>query len=93
MDHFKRGITFLQQIWRMAREDPDLLKPSLYALAAGLALSLICLIPIALSLVVPGEQPARAAPGGLFWGSAGVRPAPVRLPLLGDDDLPAVRRG
>ena len=66
MDHLKRGITFLQQVWRIAREDPDLLKPTLYALAAGLAASLVCLVPIALALILQGGSPVGPALAGFF---------------------------
>ncbi len=39
----------------MARADPDLLKPSMYALGAGLAASLICLIPLVLAILFLGN--------------------------------------
>src|SRR5512146_3414014 len=52
VDSLKRGYAFWIQAWRMARTDPDLLKPSLYTLLAGLVVLLIGLIPIAGSVLL-----------------------------------------
>lgn len=47
MESFKRGWAFLKQSWQMAMADKDLLKPSVYALVAGIIVSVICMVPIA----------------------------------------------
>jgi len=46
MESFKRGWDFLKQSWQMALADRDLLKPSVYALFAGFAITLVLVIPI-----------------------------------------------
>jgi len=46
MQSFSRGWSFLKQAWQMAFKDKDLLKPSLYALIAGMIVSVIGIIPI-----------------------------------------------
>ena len=46
MQSFSRGWSFLQQAWQMAFKDKDLLKPSIYALIAGVIVSVIGIIPI-----------------------------------------------
>lgn len=43
MDSFRRGWSFLLQAWQMAWKDPDLIKPSVFALLAGLGISLVFL--------------------------------------------------
>ncbi len=48
MQSFSRGWQFLKQAWQMASADKDLIKPSLYTLFAGAAVSVIGIIPIAL---------------------------------------------
>ena len=48
MQSFSRGWSFLKQAWEMAFKDLDLLKPSIYALVAGLIVSVIGIIPLAL---------------------------------------------
>ncbi len=52
VDSLKRGYAFLIQAWRMARTDPDLFKPSVYTLLAGLIFLIIGLIPIAGSVLL-----------------------------------------
>jgi hypothetical protein len=47
MESFSRGWSFLKQAWSMAFKDKDLLKPSIYALVAGMIVSVIGVIPIA----------------------------------------------
>ena len=47
MQSFSRGWSFLKQVWKMAFQDKDLIKPSVYALLAGLIVSLIFLLPMA----------------------------------------------
>lgn len=54
MQSFSRGWNFLQQTWKMAMADKDLLKPSVYTLAVGLIVSLIGIIPIALAATILG---------------------------------------
>lgn len=54
MESFSRGWSFLKQAWQMAFEDRDLLKPSVYALVAGLIVSVIGIIPIAVVAVLIG---------------------------------------
>jgi hypothetical protein len=54
MESFSRGWSFLKQAWQMAFEDRDLLKPSVYALVAGLIVSVIGIIPIAIVAVLIG---------------------------------------
>lgn len=46
MQALSRGWSFLQQAWQMAFKDKDLIKPSIYALFAGLFVSALGLIPI-----------------------------------------------
>ncbi|MCS7010575.1 MAG: DUF6159 family protein [Anaerolineales bacterium] len=47
MDSFRRGWSFLIQAWSMARKDPDLIQPSVFALFAGFFVSLV-FIPLVL---------------------------------------------
>ncbi|MDO9302382.1 MAG: hypothetical protein Q7T89_13425 [Anaerolineales bacterium] len=47
MQSFSRGWSFLKQAWSMAFKDKDLLKPSIYALVAGMIVSVIGIIPLA----------------------------------------------
>lgn len=54
MESFSRGWSFLKQAWGMAFKDRDLLKPSIYALVAGLIVSVIGIIPIAIVAVLFG---------------------------------------
>jgi hypothetical protein len=48
MESFKRGWAFLQQSWKMAMADRDLIKPTLMGMLAGFIVSLVLGIPIAL---------------------------------------------
>jgi len=56
MDKLKRGYSFLIQAWRMARADPDLIKPSGYTLLAGLVVTLVGLPFIILSGMTLGDR-------------------------------------
>jgi len=57
MQSFSRGWSFLQQAWSMAFKDKDLLKPSIYALVAGMIVSVIGIIPIAIvAFMFSGSQ-------------------------------------
>ncbi|HSB66634.1 MAG TPA: hypothetical protein VLD65_08640 [Anaerolineales bacterium] len=46
MESLRRGWGFLKQSWQMAMADKDLIKPSIYALVAGVIVTLLCTIPI-----------------------------------------------
>ncbi|MBI3164382.1 MAG: hypothetical protein HYZ24_06845 [Chloroflexi bacterium] len=54
MQSFSRGWSFLRQAWSMAFKDKDLLKPSMYALVIGMVVSVIGIIPIAISAFIFG---------------------------------------
>jgi hypothetical protein len=56
MQSFSRGWSFLQQAWGMAFKDKDLIKPSIYALIVGMVVSVIGIIPIAISALVLGTE-------------------------------------
>lgn len=55
MESFKRGFAFLKQSWQMAFADRDLIKPSIYAMLAGLAVSAIAVIPLAVVGILFGD--------------------------------------
>ncbi len=46
MQSLSRGWSFLQEAWRMAFKDKDLIKPSIYALFVGLIVTVIGLVPL-----------------------------------------------
>ena len=46
MQSLSRGWSFLQEAWRMAFKDKDLIKPSIYALIVGLIISILGIIPL-----------------------------------------------
>ena len=46
MQSLSRGWSFLQEAWRMAFKDKDLIKPSIYALIVGIIVSVIGIIPL-----------------------------------------------
>lgn len=52
MQSLLRGWNFLLQAWKMALVDRDLLKPSVYALFAGLAVGVAGALPIALAALL-----------------------------------------
>jgi len=56
MQSFSRGWSFLKQAWEMAFKDKDLLKPSIYALVAGLIVSVIGIIPLAIGYFIFGTE-------------------------------------
>ena len=60
MQSFSRGWSFLQQAWGMAFKDKDLIKPSIYALIAGMIVSVIGMIPIIGAVFVLGTEGAVA---------------------------------
>jgi hypothetical protein len=56
-ESIRRGFGFLGQAIDMARRDGDLIKPSLYGMVAGAAVSLVGAIPIvAAALLVGGTD-------------------------------------
>jgi hypothetical protein len=56
MQSFSRGWSFLKQAWEMAFKDKDLLKPSIYALVAGMIVSMIGIIPLVLGYFIFGTE-------------------------------------
>ena len=56
MQSFSRGWSFLKQAWEMAFKDKDLLKPSIYALVAGMIVSVIGIIPLAIGYFIFGTN-------------------------------------
>ncbi len=56
MQAFSRGWSFLKQAWAMAFKDKDLLKPSIYALIAGMIISVIGMIPIIGAVLLMGDS-------------------------------------
>jgi hypothetical protein len=56
MQSFSRGWSFLKQAWSMAFKDKDLLKPSVFALIAGMIVSVIGIIPIVGAAVLFGDS-------------------------------------
>lgn len=63
MQSWQRGWIFLRQSWHMLTQDADLIKPSLYALMAGVVLSVLTALPILWLTISLGQSGA----GGLFW--------------------------
>jgi hypothetical protein len=55
MESLSRGWTFLQEAWRMAFKDKDLIKPSIYAMIAGLIVSVIGIIPLVGAALIFGD--------------------------------------
>lgn len=55
MNSFRRGWDFLKQSWKMALKDRDLIKPSIYALIAGIIISLIAFVPMGLAGFLLGD--------------------------------------
>lgn len=55
MESLSRGWTFLQEAWRMAFKDKDLIKPSIYAMIAGFVVSVIGIIPLIGVALVLGD--------------------------------------
>ena len=56
MQSLSRGWSFLQEAWKMALKDRDLLKPSLYALIASSIVGVIGLIPLIGAALLLGES-------------------------------------
>ena len=55
MDSLVKGYNFLKQSWQMAMVDHDLIKPSIYALIAGLAVALVGIIPMGVTALLLGD--------------------------------------
>jgi hypothetical protein len=55
-DSIKRGFGFLGQAFDLARKDPDLLKPSLFGLVAGLIVAVAGAVPIIIVALLGGES-------------------------------------
>ena len=56
MQSLQRGFAFFKQAWQIAFADKDLLKPSIYAMFAGFAVSVVMLIPmIILGVIFSGS--------------------------------------
>jgi hypothetical protein len=68
MESFSRGWNFLQQAWKMAFTDKDLLKPSVYALVVGFLVSLVGLVPIIMVAFLLGTE---SLPGRIILGLFG----------------------
>jgi hypothetical protein len=56
MQSFSRGWSFLKQAWEMAFKDKDLFKPSIYALVAGMIVSVIGIIPLGIGYFIFGTE-------------------------------------
>ncbi|NCT21966.1 MAG: hypothetical protein CO094_04485 [Anaerolineae bacterium CG_4_9_14_3_um_filter_57_17] len=56
MQSFSRGWSFLQQAWTMAFKDKDLIQPSVYALIAGMIVSVIGIIPLGAAVLIFGTE-------------------------------------
>ena len=56
MESFARGWSFLKQAWQMAFKDKDLLKPSIYALVAGMIVSVVGIVPIIGAMFLFGDS-------------------------------------
>jgi hypothetical protein len=56
MQSLSRGWSFLQEAWRMAFKDKDLIKPSIYALIVGFFVSIIGIIPLIAAAFLLGDN-------------------------------------
>ncbi len=56
MQSLSRGWSFLQEAWRMAFKDKDLIKPSIYALIVGFFVSIIGIIPLIAAAFLLGDS-------------------------------------
>jgi hypothetical protein len=66
MDSFRRGFEFLKQSWQMALKDRDLMKPSIYALFAGIGVTIIFSIPMVASFALFGDSGIGRSVGYVF---------------------------
>lgn len=60
MQSLSRGWSFLQEAWRMAFKDKDLIKPSIYALIAGFIVTIIGIIPLIAAVFLFGGDSSLA---------------------------------
>jgi hypothetical protein len=56
MQSLARGWSFLQQSWQMVFKDRDLIKPSVYALFAGLVVTIVGIVPLVGAALVLGDS-------------------------------------
>ena len=56
MQSLSRGWSFLQEAWRMAFKDQDLIKPSIYALIVSFFVSIIGIIPLIAAAFILGDN-------------------------------------
>lgn len=56
MQSLSRGWSFLQQSWEMVFKDRDLIKPSIFALIAGMVVTVIGLVPLVGAALVLGDS-------------------------------------
>jgi hypothetical protein len=56
MQSLSRGWSFLQEAWRMAFKDKDLIRPSIYALIVGFFVSIIGIIPLIAAAFLLGDN-------------------------------------
>ncbi|MGB9673999.1 MAG: DUF6159 family protein [Anaerolineales bacterium] len=68
MDSLRRGLDFLMQSWSMVSKDHDLIKPSIYALFAGIIVTLIGSIPLVITMVFFGGNGLGKIIGYLLGG-------------------------
>lgn len=66
MHSLKSGFAFFRQAWQFARKNPDLARPSLISILAGLVLTLIGLAPIILIVLRIGDSLLKPALIGFF---------------------------
>ena len=66
MHSLNRGFIFLKQVVGASRSSPGMLKPSAYALAAGLAFALVCLLLIGGCLGLGWGRPLALGIAGFF---------------------------
>ena len=55
MQSLSRGWTFLNEAWRMALKDNDLIKPSIYAMIVGFFVTIVGLVPLVGAALVFGD--------------------------------------
>ena len=66
MESFSRGWSFLKQAWGMVFKDKDLIQPSIFALIAGMIVSVVGLIPIIGAALLLGDSSAGKVVMGVF---------------------------
>ncbi len=66
MESFSRGWSFLKQAWGMVFKDKDLIQPSIYALIAGMIVSVVGIIPIIGAALLLGDSNLGKVVMGVF---------------------------